>query len=136
MTTPNPVQLSLNANGEPCVNGNAVGVYLENGKMYKFIWFDKHGEPIGDSEPLQTSFFADIESQDGTIYIEKWVEGNSFRFNIQVADAVMERIRELEEKVKPKTFYNAVVFDAADDEANGREGLVDSDGNQIVFFDF
>lgn len=112
-------------------------LWLKDGVMYKLVLKDKHDNLIWVQDDItNVSFFADIESRDETIDVEKKIEGKSYLFNIQVSSAIMQRIREIEEKVKPRNFYNAAVFDASDSDAEGREGLVDSDGNQIVFFDF
>lgn len=52
MTTRNPVQIQLDANGEPSVNGNPVAIFLENGKSYKFSWYDSNGNFIDNVEPI------------------------------------------------------------------------------------
>ena len=52
MTTRNPVQIQLDANGEPSVNGNPVAIFLEEGKSYKFAWYDSNGNYIDEVEPV------------------------------------------------------------------------------------
>lgn len=52
MSTRNPVQIQLDANGEPSVNGNPVAIFLEEGKSYKFAWYDSNGNYIDEVEPV------------------------------------------------------------------------------------
>lgn len=52
MSTRNPVQIQLDANGEPSVNGNPVAIFLEEGKSYKFAWYDCLGYYIDKVEPI------------------------------------------------------------------------------------
>lgn len=52
MSTRNPVQIQLDANGEPSVNGNPVAIFLEEGKSYKFAWYDSLGNYIDEVEPI------------------------------------------------------------------------------------
>ena len=112
-------------------------LWLKDGVMYKLVLKDKHDNPIWEQDNItNVSFFTDIESRDETIDVEKKIEGKSYLYNIQVSSALMQRIREIEEKVKPKTLYNGAVFDPADENAEGRKGLEDSDGAIIGFFDF
>ena len=129
--TLNETEIELDGRGE-CV------VFLDNTKEYKFKLYgrNKDGEnPIWVKDHVTTNFCFDIES-DGTIDVEKSSDGNSYRIKIRVSPEIMDRIRELEEKIKPREFYDADVYDATDNEADGREGLVDSNNNDIVFFDF
>lgn len=55
MQTPNPVQIPLDANGEPVVDGVNVGIFLEEGKLYKYRWFDKHGTQIGEADCIASA---------------------------------------------------------------------------------
>lgn len=55
MQTPNPVQIPLDANGEPSVDGHPVGIFLEEGKLYKYRWFDKHGTQIGEADCIASA---------------------------------------------------------------------------------
>lgn len=50
MQTPNPVQIGLDANGEPSVDGHRADIFLEEGKIYKYRWYDKHGTLIGEAD--------------------------------------------------------------------------------------
>lgn len=112
-------------------------MYLKDGLMYKLVLKDRHDAVVWEADNLtNVDFFVDIEPSDGTLEVEKREEGHSYHFKIKVSSALMERIREIEEKVKPRNFYNGAVFDPSDENAEGREGLVDSDGAIIGFFDF
>lgn len=53
MESLNPTEILLDANGEPSYNGHAVEVYLESGKSYKFVWYDRDGEEKGSADPIQ-----------------------------------------------------------------------------------
>ena len=55
MVTPNPVQIPLDANGEPSVDGVPVGIFLEEGKLYKYRWYDKHGTLIGEADCIASA---------------------------------------------------------------------------------
>ena len=55
MTTANPVQIPLDANGEPSVDGVPVGIFLEEGKLYKYRWFDKHGALVGEADCIASA---------------------------------------------------------------------------------
>lgn len=55
MTTRNPAQLKLDSNGEPSNNGVPVCVFLEDGRRYKYRWFDSEGTPVGSAGPIQTA---------------------------------------------------------------------------------
>lgn len=55
MTTPNQVQIPLDANGAPSVNGVPVSIFLEEGKLYKYRWFDKHGSQIGEADCIASA---------------------------------------------------------------------------------
>ena len=55
MTAENPSQLDLNANGEPSVSGVPVSIFLENGRLYKYRWFDKHGTQIGEVDGISST---------------------------------------------------------------------------------
>ena len=55
MHTPNPVQIPLDANGEPVVDGVNVGIFLEEGKLYKYRWFDKHGRLVGEADCIASA---------------------------------------------------------------------------------
>ena len=55
MTTRNPAQLTLDSNGEPSNNGVPVCVFLEDGRRYKYRWFDSEGTPVGSAGPIQTA---------------------------------------------------------------------------------
>lgn len=58
MNANNPVEIELDANGEPSYNGNSVLVYLEDGISYKFRWFDKNGGFVDEADPVQNGFGA------------------------------------------------------------------------------
>lgn len=142
--TNTPVETYADENGQS-INTNPIvldsrgecRLWLIDGKRYKFVLKHSNGADIWTQDNItNVSFFADIESSDETIDVEKKIEGKSYLFNIKASSALMQRIREIEEKVKPKTLYNGAVFDPADENAEGREGLVDSDGAIIGFFDF
>ena len=55
MQHPNPVQIPLDANGEPVVDGVNVGIFLEEGRLYKYRWFDKHGNPVGEADCIASA---------------------------------------------------------------------------------
>ena len=87
-TTANPVQIPLDANGEPVVNGVNVGIYLDVGRSYKYRWFDKHGTPIGEMDGITSGLLqnglrpilvdeetGDISIEDKSIGIEKLEDG-------------------------------------------------------------
>lgn len=50
MQNANPVQIGLDANGEPSVDGHPAGIFLEEGKLYKYRWYDKHGTLVGEAD--------------------------------------------------------------------------------------
>lgn len=50
MTTKNPVSIRLDANGSPSNNGVPVGVFLEEGRVYKYRWFDNIGNLVGEAD--------------------------------------------------------------------------------------
>ena len=51
----NPYQIGLDANGEPSVDGHPVGIFLEEGKLYKYRWFDKHGTLVGEADCIASA---------------------------------------------------------------------------------
>lgn len=53
MSTRNPVQIQLDANGEPSNNGQPVSIFLIKNKRYKFSWYDSEGNFIDKVEPVQ-----------------------------------------------------------------------------------
>ena len=53
MSTRNPVQIQLDANGEPSNNGLPVCIFLIKDKRYKFAWYDSEGNFIDKVEPVQ-----------------------------------------------------------------------------------
>lgn len=53
MSTRNPVQIQLDANGEPSNNGQPVSIFLIKDKRYKFAWYDSEGNFIDKVEPVQ-----------------------------------------------------------------------------------
>lgn len=55
MRTPNPVQIGLDANGEPSVDGMPVGIFLEEGKLYKYRWYDKLGSLVGEADCIASA---------------------------------------------------------------------------------
>ena len=55
MAAENPAQLPLDANGEPSYEGSPRNVFLENGKFYKFMWFDKDGNLVGICDNIGAS---------------------------------------------------------------------------------
>lgn len=55
MAAENPAQLPLDANGEPSYEGIPRNVFLENGKFYKFKWFDKDGNLVGSCDNIGAS---------------------------------------------------------------------------------
>ncbi|MBO4712566.1 MAG: hypothetical protein J5615_01570 [Fibrobacter sp.] len=54
MSTRNPVQIQLDANGEPSNNGQPVSIFLIKNKRYKFAWYDSEGNLIDEVEPVQS----------------------------------------------------------------------------------
>lgn len=55
MQTANPVQIGLDANGEPSVDGHPAGIFLEEGKLYKYRWYDKHGTLVGEADCIASA---------------------------------------------------------------------------------
>lgn len=55
MQNANPVQIGLDANGEPSVDGHPVGIFLEEGKLYKYRWYDKHGSFVGEADCIASA---------------------------------------------------------------------------------
>lgn len=53
MTAQNPVQIQLDANGEPSNNGQPVCIYLSPNVMYKFVWYDSEGNFVDEVDPVQ-----------------------------------------------------------------------------------
>lgn len=51
----NPVQIPLDANGEPSVDGHPVGIFLEEGRSYKYRWYDKHGTLVGEADCIASA---------------------------------------------------------------------------------
>lgn len=55
MQNANPVQIGLDANGEPSVDGHPAGIFLEEGKLYKYRWYDKHGAFVGEADCIASA---------------------------------------------------------------------------------
>ena len=55
MTSRNPVQIPLDANGSPSINGHSVNLYLEDGASYHYRWFSSDGSPVGNAGPVQNN---------------------------------------------------------------------------------
>lgn len=80
MSALNPCQIQLDANGEPSQNGVPVKVFLEEGRRYKFRWFDSEMNPVGCAQPVQTAsvhygdncvfnYYADVQGTDDEIEV-------------------------------------------------------------------
>lgn len=55
MQNANPVQIGLDANGEPSVDGHPAGIFLEEGRSYKYRWYDKHGALVGEADCIASA---------------------------------------------------------------------------------
>lgn len=55
MQTTNPVQIGIDANGEPSVDGHPVGIFLEEGRSYKYRWYDKYGAFVGEADCIASA---------------------------------------------------------------------------------
>lgn len=113
MTTRNPFQIQLDANGEPSQNGNPVYVFLEEGRRYKFRWFDSEMNPVGCIQPVQTAsvnygdnnvfnYYASVEGTAGEIVVAASVDPETGiqTFFVGLADNVKESISSLEDDVQ------------------------------------
>lgn len=113
MTTRNPFQIQLDANGEPSQNGNPVYVFLEEGRRYKFRWFDSEMNPVGCVQPVQTAsvnygdnnvfnYYASVEGTAGEIVVAASVDPETGiqTFFVGLAENVKESISSLEDDVQ------------------------------------
>ena len=113
MTTRNPFQIQLDANGEPSQNGNPVYVFLEEGRRYKFRWFDSEMNPVGCIQPVQTAsvnygdnnvfnYYASVEGTAGEIVVAASVDPETGiqTFFVGLAENVKESISSLEDDVQ------------------------------------
>lgn len=113
MTTRNPFQIQLDANGEPSQNGNPVYVFLEEGRRYKFRWFDSEMNPVGCIQPVQTAsvnygdnnvfnYYASVEGTAGEIVVTASVDPETGiqTFFVGLAENVKESISSLEDDVQ------------------------------------
>ena len=123
MTTRNPSQIGLDANGEPSQNGEPVYVFLEEGRRYKFSWFDSEMNLIDSLQPVLTAqitnptinYYASVEGTEGEIAvtastdpvtgIQTFFVGLDSSFSGQVQQntediaAIKEDVQELDEAV-------------------------------------
>lgn len=113
MTTRNPFQIQLDANGEPSQNGNPVYVFLEEGRRYKFRWFDSEMNPVGCIQPVQTAsvnygdnnvfnYYASVEGTAGEIVVAASVDPETGiqTFFVGLDENVKESISSLEDDVQ------------------------------------
>lgn len=113
MKTMNPFQIQLDANGEPSKNGNPVYVFLEEGRRYKFRWFDSEMNPVGCVQPMQTAsvnygdnnvfnYYASVEGTAGEIVVAASVDPETGiqTFFVGLAENVKESISSLEDDVQ------------------------------------
>ena len=115
MTTRNPVQISLDANGEPSQNGNPVYVFLEEGRRYKFRWFDSEMNPVGSIKPVQTAsvnygdnnvfnYYASVDGTEHEITVTSSIDPETGvqTFFIGLDDDFKERVSDIEDALDGK----------------------------------
>lgn len=115
MTTRNPVQISLDANGEPSQNGNPVYVFLEEGRRYKFRWFDSEMNLVGSIQPVQTAsvnygdnnvfnYYASVDGTEHEITVTSSIDPETGvqTFFIGLDDDFKERVSDIEDALDDK----------------------------------
>lgn len=115
MTTRNPVQISLDANGEPSQNGNPVYVFLEEGRRYKFRWFDSEMNQVGSIQPVQTAsvnygdnnvfnYYASVDGTEHEITVTSSIDPETGvqTFFIGLDDDFKERVSDIEDALDGK----------------------------------
>lgn len=115
MTTRNPVQISLDANGEPSQNGNPVYVFLEEGRRYKFRWFDSEMNLVGSIQPVQTAsvnygdnnvfnYYASVDGTEHEITVTSSIDPETGvqTFFIGLDDDFKERVSDIEDALDGK----------------------------------
>lgn len=115
MTTRNPFQIQLDANGEPSQNGNPVYVFLEEGRRYKFRWFDSEMNPVGSIQPVQTAsvnygdnnvfnYYASVDGTEHEITVTSSIDPETGvqTFFIGLDDDFKERVSDIEDELDGK----------------------------------
>lgn len=115
MTTRNPFQIQLDANGEPSQNGNPVYVFLEEGRRYKFSWFDSEMNLVGSIQPVQTAsvnygdnnvfnYYASVDGTEHEITVTSSIDPETGvqTFFIGLDDDFKERVSDIEDALDDK----------------------------------
>lgn len=115
MTTRNPFKIQLDANGEPSQNGNPVYVFLEEGRRYKFRWFDSEMNPVGCVQPVQTAsvnygdnnvfnYYASVDGTEHEITVTSSIDPETGvqTFFIGLDDDFKERVSDIEDALDDK----------------------------------
>ncbi len=115
MTTRNPFQIQLDANGEPSQNGNPVYVFLEEGRRYKFRLFDSEMNPVGCVQPVQTAsvnygdnnvfnYYASVDGTEHEITVTSSIDPETGvqTFFIGLDDDFKERVSDIEDALDDK----------------------------------
>lgn len=111
MTTRNPFQIQLDANGEPSQNGNPVYVFLEEGRRYKFRWFDSEMNLVGSIQPVQTAsvnnvfnYYASVDGTEHEITVTSSIDPETGvqTFFIGLDDDFKERVSDIEDALDDK----------------------------------
>lgn len=115
MTTSNPFQIQLDANGEPSKNGNPVYVFLEEGRRYKFRWFDSEMNLVGSIQPVQTAsvnygdnnvfnYYASVDGTEHEITVTSSIDPETGvqTFFIGLDDDFKERVSDIEDALDGK----------------------------------